>query len=257
MKKIIFLLVGFAFLFSCNEKKKGLAENTDVLADNLSGHVQETISTNYKVDTTGKAGDEDSCCVIISKYDQKGYITEYDNNDKAERSKNSESFTHDDNGLVKEVKISINGTVNSTINIKAYSGKYISATELDSSNKLKNYYTDITQNEYGELTGMKKFNADSSLSGTMSSTFNKQIFTGNETKDSTGKVIYSSTVKLDDKNNPVENTEKNMKDSTKTTVTKYKYDSFDDKGNWTQRTETGENGKPTKITKRDILYYNE
>lgn len=36
---------------------------------------------------------------------------------------------------------------------------------------------------------------------------------------------------------------------------KYKYDSFDDKGNWTQRTQSDENGKPEKITKREITYY--
>ena len=255
MKKIIFLLVGFAFLFSCNEKKKGFADNADVFGDNLNGNVQQTVSTDYKADSSGKIGEQDSCCVVVSKYDEKGYITDYDNNDKANPGKNAETFIHNENGLMREVKVITNGKVHSVISVKTDSGKYISATEYDSANKLKDYFTNITQNDYGQLTSMKKFNADSSLSAIMSSTFNKQVFTGNETKDSTGKVIYTSTVKLDDKNNPVETTEKNIKDSAKTTITKYKYDSFDDKGNWTQRTETDENGKPTKITKREITYY--
>jgi hypothetical protein len=103
---------------------------------------------------------------------------------------------------------------------------------------------------------MKKYNADSTLSRTMTNTFNKQIFTGNETKDSVGKVIYTSTLKLDDKNNPIEISEKEVtKDTTKNTVTKYKYGAYDKEGNWTERTEIDENGKPKKITKREITYY--
>jgi hypothetical protein len=47
------------------------------------------------------------------------------------------------------------------------------------------------------------------------------------------------------------------KDSTTNKITKYRYDSYDDKGNWTQRTETDENGKPVKIVKRTITYYKE
>ncbi len=48
---------------------------------------------------------------------------------------------------------------------------------------------------------------------------------------------------------------KTKKDSTTTTTTKYKYDSFDDQGNWTQRTISDEKGKITKILKREITYF--
>ena len=256
MKKIIFLFAISAILFSCNEKKKSFAQNADVLADNLNGNVQQTISTDYKVDSTGKIGEQDSCCIVVTKYDEKGYITEYDNNDKATPNKKSETFTHDGSGLMKNIKTTTDGNLSSSISVQSDNGKYTIARELDSANKLKFYYTDISQNDYGQLTGMKKFNADSTLSGTMSSTFNKQILTGNEMKDSVGKVVYASTVKLDDKNNPIETTEKNVtKDSTTNTVIRYKYDSFDNQGNWTQRTEIDVNGKPKKITKREITYY--
>src|SRR6185312_10515099 len=256
MKKIIFLLAVFAIFFSCNEKKNQVPKNADVLADNLNGDVQQVISTDYKVDSSGKTGEQDSCCIVISKYDEKGYITEYNNNEKATPNKRSERFTHDDNGLMTELRNTNDGNLSSTISVKSDNGKYISAQEFDSSNKLKNYYTDISQNESGQLTGMKKFNPDSTLSSTMKSSFHEQIFTGNEMKDSLGKVTYASLVKLDDKNNPIEVTEKNVvKDSTTNTMTKYKYESFDDNGNWTQRTELDQNGKPKKITKREITYY--
>lgn len=256
MKKIIFLTAVIALIFSCNEKKKELAQNADIRADNLNGLVQEVVSTDYKVDSSGKIGEQDSCCVVITKYDEKGYITEYNNNDKASPNKKSETFTHDDNGLMKDIKNTTDGNLSSSISVKSDNGKYVSAQEYDSAKKLKFYYTDISENDYGQLTGMKKFNADSSLSGTMTNTFNKQIFTGNEMKDSLGKVIYTSSVKLDDKNNPLEVDEKKVtKDSTTNTITKYKYDSFDNQGNWIERTEIDENGKPKKITKREITYY--
>lgn len=256
MKKIIFLPALIAILYSCNEKKKSFAQNADVLVDNLNGNVQQTLSTDYKVDSSGKIGEQDSCCVVVSKYDEKGYITEYNNNAKATPNKRSETFTHDDNGLMKEIKTNMDGKLNSHISINSENGKYVSAQEFDSANQLANYYSDISQNDYAQLTGMKKFNADSTLMGTMTSTFNKQIFTGSEMTDSLGKVTYTSTVKLDDKNNPIETVEKKISnDSTTNTVTKYKYDSFDDQGNWTQRTELDENGKPKKITKREITYY--
>lgn len=257
MKRIIFLSAVIAVSFSCNQKKQEYAKNADVRADNLNGNVQQTVSTDYKVDSSGKMGEQDSCCVVTSKYDEKGYITEYGNDDKFGANKEVETFTHYDNGAMKDLKDTKNGNPVSSISVLTDSaGKYLMAKEYDSANQLKFYYTDISQNDYGQLTGMKKYNADSSLSGSMVSNFNNSIFTGNEGKDSVGKVIFSSTVKLDDKNNVIERNSKNViKDSTVNKTIKYKYDSFDDQENWTQRTELDENGKPVKITKREITYY--
>ncbi|MEO9099096.1 MAG: hypothetical protein ABI267_02155, partial [Ginsengibacter sp.] len=186
-----------------------------------------------------------------------GYLSEYDNDDKDGKNKEIATYSHYDNGAMKDVKDAKNGKAVSSVTILTDSaGKYTMAKDYDSANKLKFYYTDISQNEYGQLTGMKKYNADSSLSGSMVSNFNNSIFTGNEAKDSVGKVVFSSTIKLDDKNNMVENDSKSViKDSTVSKTTKYKYDSLDDQGNWIQRTEVDENGKPVKIIKREITYY--
>lgn len=257
MKKIIFLSAIILVAYSCNQKSQEYPKNADVLADNLNGHVQQTVTTDYTVDSSGNIGNQDSCCVVFAKYDEKGYIIQYENDDKSGENKQLETFNHYDNGAMKDLKNTKNGNVTSSISIDIDSaGNYIRAQEYDSANRLKFYYTDITQNDYGQLTNMEKYNADSSLSGSMVSSFNKSIFTGNEAKDSVGNVIFSSTVKLDDKNNIVERDTKNVtKDSTVNKVVKYKYDSFDDHGNWTQRTELDKNGKPVKIAKREITYY--
>jgi len=259
MKKIIFLSSIILISFSCNQKSREYPKNADVRADNLNGEVKETVSTDYKVDSSGNAGEQDSCCVATAKYDEKGYITEYDQDDKLGENKQKETFSRYDNGAMKDLKNTRNGIVTSSIAVGIDSGgHYKVAQEYDSANTLKFYYTDISQNDYGQLTGMKKYNADSSLSGSMVSNFNNSIFTGNEAKDSVGNIIFSSTVKLDGKNNVVERDTKNVtKDSTINKVVKYKYDSFDSHGNWTQRTEMDENGKPVKVTKREITYYKE
>lgn len=257
MKKIIFLSAIIIVVFSCNQKSQEYAKNADVLADNLKGNVQQTVATDYKTDSSGKMGEQDSCCVSTTKYNEKGYVTEYESDDKSGANKEVGTLSHDDNGNMKDIKNMKNGnTVSSITVVSSPEGKYTSAMEYDSANKLKFYYTDISQNDFGQLTGMKKYNADSSLSGTMVSKYNNNLLTDQEVKDSVGKLIFSSSMKFDDKNNVVESDSKNVtKDSTVSKIKKYKYDSFDDQGNWTQRTELDENGKPVKITKREITYY--
>ena len=257
MKKIIFLSAIIAFSFSCNEKKQELPKNSDLLTDNLKGKVEQTVTTDYKVDSTGKIGDQDSCCTVTTKYDEKGYVTEYTSSNKAGTDVEKETMTRYDNGAMKDIKNTKNGNQTFAVSVKVdKDGKYTIAEQFDSANKLKYYFTEITQNDYGQLTGMKKYNADSTFGGTMEDNFDKSTFTSGETKDSTGKVIQSSVSKYDDKNNIIESDVKNVvKDSTINKVTKYKYDSFDDQGNWTERTETDGNGKPLKMVKREITYY--
>lgn len=258
MKQIILLSAIIIAVFSCNQKHtKEYAKNADVLADNLKGNVQQTIATDYKADSTGKIGEQDSCCVFTSKYDEKGYATEYESDDKSGKNKEITTMSHDENGNMKDIKNTKNGNAAFSITIMSDSaGKYLQANEYDSANHLKFYYTDFLQNGFGALTSMKKYNADSSLSETIASNYNNSILKGQEVKDSVGKITYSSDTKFDDKNHVIEFESKNVtKDSTINTFIKYKYNGFDGQDNWIERTEFDKNGKPVKITKREITYY--
>lgn len=260
MKKFSFLLMATVIVFSCNQSKKqeGL-NNADVLADNLKGKVEQTIDTNYKTDSKGKVGEQDSCCVVTQKYDENGYAASYVSVNRAGTEKNETMYTHYDNGSVKAITSTKNGKPVSSISIQIdKDGKYSGAQSFDSTNKMDSYYSDLAQNDYGQLTSFKQYKPDSTLKMSMTSTFDKQLFTGNSVKDSSGKETYSSKIKLDDKNNVIENATKEVtKDSTTNKTTKYRYDSYDDTGNWTQRTEMDENGKPVKIERRTITYYKE
>ena len=246
-------------IFSCNESKKEIPKNADMLADNLKGKVEQTIDSTFKTDSTGKMGEQDSCCVVTQKYDENGYATENTSVNKNGTENYKTTFTHDDKGNIQNIKNAKNGKTLSSISVQLdKDGKYSTAKSLDSNDKMDFYYTDLTQNDYGQLTSFKQFKSDSTLKMSVASTFDKQLFTGNSVKDSSGKETYSSKITLDDKNNVVENATKEVtKDSAINKTIKYRYDSYDDKGNWTQRTEMDENGKPVKVVKRTITYYKE
>ncbi len=232
------------------------AKNSDWLADNLSGKVEQITDSTYKADGTGKLGELDSCCVVSTRYDEKGYSSGYTSIDKAGTDKEEGAFTHDDKGLFTGQKVTKNGKQTSSLTVQNENGKPSVARSFDSTDKMDFYYTDITTNDYDRLLGFKQYKADSTLKMSSAFTYDNQFYKGQTSKDSVGKETYSSAVKLDDKNNIAESTEKTVtKDSTINKTTKYRYDSFDDKGNWIQRTEMDETGKPVKIVKRTITYY--
>jgi hypothetical protein len=89
------------------------------------------------------------------------------------------------------------------------------------------------------------------------SKYDKNLWLGFTGKDSVGKIKNSSVAKYNDKGEQVEVSNTNVtKDSTTTHVTKYTYDTHDDMGNWTQRTEWNDKGKAVKIIKREYTYRN-
>lgn len=263
MKKISFLLVACIFVISCSESKKETPKNNDWIADNLSGKVEQTTDSTFKADSTGKMGELDSCCVSSTKYDEQGYSSGYTSVDKAGTDHEEGTFTHDDKGLFTGQKFTKNGKTTGSLTVENKDGTYSGAHSFDSTGKMDFYYTDITANDYGRITGFKQYKPDSTLKMSMTMNYNNQFLKDQSAKDSVGKETSSYAQTYDDKNNVIESTYKQVKtDSTKkdttiTTITKYRYDIFDDKGNWTQRTEMDKDGKPVKIVKRTITYYKE
>lgn len=263
MKKISVVFLAAIIIFSCNEKKETVASSTDWSADNLKGEVQKVTDSPYKVDSTGKTGEMDSCCIDVAEYDSAGNIAKTISRDSKGNITREQSFTKYPNGLFKEIVTTEKGKVTNRISIQVdKDGKYTSAQEFDSTGKLSFFYKDIHQNDYNQLTSMKQYKADSTLKSSFETEYDKQIFKGQVNKDSSGKEVSRSSAKVDDKGNQIEFTNTRTmtdsathKDSTTTKTTKYRYDSFDDKGNWTQRTEMDEKGKPTKVIKREITYF--
>jgi hypothetical protein len=259
MKKIFIVLATGLFAVACNNNNQtaDIPKNADLLLDNLKGKIQHREDAPYKVDSTGKIEELDTCCTEIQDYDEKGYLTKYFTRDNKGTVKDEYSYTRYDNGLLKEWVIMNGGKKKSSLSIELNKdGNYGDAQNYDSNGKMDAYYTDVKSNEYGRVTSWKKYKPDSTLLSTWSAVFDKYIWVSSTTTDSTGKVNGTYKAKNDEKGNIIEFSSTEVKnDSTTNKIFTYKYDSFDDQGNWIQQSEFDDKGKPTKIVKRTIVYY--
>ena len=259
MRKISILFSVIFILAACSDEKSGSASKmvmSDITGENLKGDISSYSDTPYKTDSTGKIGDMDSCCVTTPEYDENGNAVKNTSKDSKGVLTSETVITRYPSGLFKSVTTTEKGKTTSSFDTKLdENGKYNWAQALDSNGKLDVYYTDITQNEEGLVSGWKQHDKDSVFRQSGESKFDKNLQTSFTMKDSTGKVKSSSAFKYNDKGEQVEVSNTNItKDSTTTTVTKYTYETHDDMGNWTQRTTWDDKGKATAITKRSYTY---
>ncbi|HQU55913.1 MAG: hypothetical protein R2796_00395 [Chitinophagaceae bacterium] len=258
MKKLFILVTGL-LLFACNSKDKTNDKTmfSDLINDNLKGDITSIEETPYQVDSSGAIGAMDSCCIVITDYDENGNVIKNTRKGSDGSVKTEVSITRYDNGEFKSSSTMKDGKQESKLEtIQDENGKYSGGTEYDSAGNMSHYYTDLTQNDVGEILSGKRWKKDSTLDGQFSSTYNKHQRLTSSFTDSSGKVVNTSNNTYNDKGELSEQTMTTIgkNDSTTTKVTKYRYDAHDDNGNWTQRTEMDENGKPTKIVKRTYTY---
>jgi hypothetical protein len=257
MKKFFIFMTGL-FLLACNssEKAESKVKYSSLISQNLKGDISSVEETPYKTDSLGKMGEMDSCCISVTEYDENGNDTKSVSKDSKGNPSSESVITHHPNGLFKSVANTAKGKSTGGFETKIDdNGHTIWAGEIDSNGKGGVYYTNITENEEGEVTGWKQFDKDSVFRQTGEATYDKHLFLSSTTKDSVGKAKNSSTAKYNDKGEQTEYSYIDMtKDTVKTTVTKYKYESHDDMGNWTQRTTWDDKGKATAIVKRTYTY---
>ena len=258
MKKIAWIPGTGLFLISCNNNKQETEgpKNTDLIAQNLKGKVQLTEESSFKVDSTGKIGEMDSCCASINEFDKKRYNLKFYSKDSKGNSKEEGTMTPYEGGQFKEAITMADGKKKSSFTVRIdKDGKYSGGQSYDSTGKMDTYFSDLKENEYGAVTAGKAYKADSTLKYSFTNDYDKAINRGGHT-DSAGKMIYKSKMKVNDKGDVVEmNNISVSKDSAIHKKETYSYESYDDQGNWTQRTTYDDNGKVTKIVKRVISYY--
>ncbi len=264
MRISTFALVAIILLASCNEKKsESIVPKAipDLAGENLKGDITKVELETYLVDSTGKMGPLDG--KSIEKFDSSGYSISYVNMNGKDSVKGKSKFEHNANGFMTSMEtVGNNGEKKSAMTIDYdSSGKYNLAKSFDSTGKMDVYYSDITANKWAQVTGAKGYHPDSTLKMSFTNDFDSIYYVGGESKDSVGKVTYSSKIKLNDKRDIVKLDEitvamdtKTKKDSTKNTVTTFTYETLDPHGNWIQQTSINEKGKPTKIVKRIITY---
>lgn len=250
------------FLFACNNgddpktASKSTTMHRDLSSENLKGDISSYEETPYKTDSTGKIGEMDSCCITKTDYDENGNAVKSVSKDSKGAISNESVLTRHPNGQFKSAADSKNGKstggFETTIDDK---GNFNWARAIDSNGKTDVYYTNITQNEVGEVTGWKQFDKDSVFRQTGESKYDGHKFLESTTKDSVGKIKNSGKAAYNDKGEQTEFSNTTVtKDSTTTKVTKYTYETHDEMGNWTQRTTWDDKGKATAITKRTYTY---
>lgn len=259
MKKILIIMAGM-FVLACNSEKDKVAENEitfrELDSDNLKGDISSVEETPYKTDSTGKIGEMDSCCISITEYDENGNGIKQVSKDSKGTISNETVMTRHPNGQMKSMSNTQKGKNTGGFEIKLDDKGNINwAGVIDSNGKGGMYYTNIMQNEVGEVIGWKQFDKDSVFRGEGESKYDKHMQLSFTFKDSVGVVKNSSSSKYNEKGEQIERSNTNVgKDSTTTRVTKYTYEAHDEMGNWTQRTTWNDKGKATGITKRTITY---
>jgi hypothetical protein len=230
----------------------------DWFFENLKGEVEKAEQIPYATDSTGKVGAIDSCCISIIEYDDKGYRTKLINKDMHGNEKNKQYYiSRFDNGRVKEIRSTENGKLTSILSgTLDKAGNYGGDTRVyDSSGKFIFYYAETAVNEYGKIISMKKFSPDSILQQTIINNYDKHIWTGGSIKDSSGKEIFSTLIRLNEKNDPAEVKETiTWDDKPVITTTRYIYTIYDEHNNWTECKLTDEKGRIRKIVRRRITY---
>lgn len=248
------------FILSCNNEKDKEANSgmmpSDITMSGLKGDISMIEETPYKVDSTGAMGAMDSCCIQVQEYDENGYQIKFTSKTSAGILSSEGIFSRHPNGAWKGMTNMKDGKVQSSMETTMDDkGIYTGAKAMDSSGNLDVYYTDISQTDFGAVTGWKQYDKDSVFRMQGESTYDKYKQTSFTTKDSVGVVKNSGTTKYNDKGEEIENTYTNVgKDSTTTTVTKYTYEAHDEMGNWTHRTTLDDKGKATKMVTRTYTY---
>ncbi len=255
LKRFLLQLLLIVAVVTCVAQKP--AVHNDLFFDNFKGPVQSVKTIPYTVNENGQVGAVDSCCVSLLEYDNKGYRTLALDQDPRSKEMDGQVYSKRfGNGKVKEIQFRMNGKLVSTLlGTVDKKGNYGHSKVVDSSGKLLSYYTEVKVNEYGKIVSMKQISTDSILQRTIVNIYDKHIWIGGVIKDSSGREVYSTDIKLNKSMNPTRLVvTRETGGISSVIITTYEYDFFDEHGNWIQRRELNDKGQIRKIVKREIHY---
>jgi len=90
-------------LAACNNEDKTAGvkkvKYSDLAADIYKGDIQSIEDSPYKVDSTGKIGEMDTCCYEVTDYDENGNFIKYTSKDNKGFVKNESVYTRHKSGL--------------------------------------------------------------------------------------------------------------------------------------------------------------
>lgn len=171
------------FVLACNNEKekevKVEVKFSDLVAEGLIGDISAIEEYPYTTDSTGKAGAMDSCCILINSYDENGNNLGWISKDRKGNLQQEEITTRSPNGMWKSQKFLRDGKTTYAIEAQMdEKNQYTVINEYNSSGKMENYYTGITQNEVGQILGWKQYNKDSVFKGVGETHYDKYLKSG-------------------------------------------------------------------------------
>jgi hypothetical protein len=252
MKKLLLCFLVSASLTACNNKQT--LNNTDLLHQNLKGKVQTVSEITINLDSDGNAKSDSTIKMI--DFNSDGYITTITSKDSSGKITEIQTNALNTNGTVSEVKKSKDGKQVSRLTTEVdKNGNYIGGKSYDSANNQDGYMTDFKTNEYGIIYSGKDHLMNGKIKNSWDATYEGPNFIGYTATDSLGRKSNGS-VKLNEKGDAInENYSYYEKDSAVTKNYTHTYDSYDNKGNWTQRLTFEDQVKKTIIVKRIFTYY--
>ena len=251
MKKLLFCILVSASLTACTNKQT--PNNTSLIQQNLKGKVQTISEITINFDSTGI--EKSDSTIKISDFNSDGYITTITSKDSSGSITEIQTIALNTNGTVSEVKKSKDGKQISRFKTELdKDGNYTGGKSYDSANNQDGYVTDFKTNEYGILYSGKEHLMNGKIKNSWDAKFEGPNFIGYNATDSVGR-NSNGTVKLNEKGDAI-NEIYNYYENDKAVTKNYNhtYDSYDNKGNWTQRS-TFEQDKKTTIVKRVFTYY--
>jgi hypothetical protein len=252
MKKILLFFIVLVSFIAC--KNNQIRKNTGIIQQNLKGQVQTLTEITTNLDSTGNAKSDST--IKISEFNSGGYNTTVTLKDSSGKIIQIQTLVLNSDGTVNEMKKSKDGKQIYRFTAEVdKSGNYISGKSYDSTNNQDGYMADLKTNEYGIIYSGKEYFMNGKIKNSWDAKYEGPNYVGYTAIDSVGKTS-NGTAKLNEKGDAIkENYTYYEKDSAITKNYSYKYDSYDDKGNWTQRSTYDEKEKKESVVKRVFAYY--
>lgn len=251
MKPVILLLFCSIFLIYCNNYRQKITKN-DLERLNLKGKVHIVTELSY-IPTWSPPTTLSLYKKLVAIYNKSG--NEIENIDSTMDYWSDNRSKYDETGkLISTEYYNLKGNCTGKNQYKYdKAGKETENDLFDSNGKLNRRFLCIYDNN-GSLIERKEIKPPDSIAGSVTYKYDKAGY-NSETIAYNGTRVLKNRfkIKYDDEGNITESDYYSPTDG-HAYQSSYKYDTFDDQGNWVSRSDF-DNGKALLITKRKIEYY--
>lgn len=252
MNLLLKFICGSCLIVSCSTRQP-IKYLTDLEQANIKGRVTKLVTETYNVDSLGKA--RELVSVTIEIFNKLGYTSTDTARDFMEKNEVVNFLIYNENGSLASLSTFENGKKLSKMLLKYEGDKCIAVENYDSKNKLESYYGNIQQTDFGLLSSLNSYDNNGNLTMSYANDYDSIYQISATARDSIGMLSSEIKINLTDKKYPENMLEVSyQKDSTITKYLSYKYENWDNEGNWIRQTVFDKKGNAIKIVNRIFDY---